>query len=435
MSKDSELPTTPQIGTSSRLLTRLSVMMFLQYFVQGCYLPIVSVYLQDALGFTKSQVGDFGSALAVGPLIAPFVLGQLVDRRFATQNVLCFCHLSGGIVMLALYFQQAYWPVVILGTLYSVLYVPTMMLTNSLAFHHLQHQEKEFPIVRVWGTIGFICPAWLIERVLLRGVTGDELNTGRGIALAAAGIGGLVMAAYSLTLPNTAPARTAKQRFAPAVVIGLMWQRRFFVLVAISFLVAIVHKFYFVLNAPYLTATLRAGGIEDAWEGSISSLGQIAEIGVMAGLGFLITRVGFKFTISLGAAAYLLRCLIFAGAYAADMPFAMKMSIVCGGQLLHGLCFGCFMAASFMFIERTTPSDVRGSAQNMYGTFVFGAGFFAGGFIAGRIADAYKTGTGAAAVYDWVAIWLSAAALAAFCLVAFLLAFPRQHLNSDDDSA
>ncbi|MBP85921.1 MAG: hypothetical protein CMJ64_04260 [Planctomycetaceae bacterium] len=435
MSKDNDPQTAPQTASSRQMCFRLSVMMFLQYFVQGCYLPIVSVYLEEALGFNKSQIGDFGSALAVGPLLAPFILGQLVDRRFATQYVLCFCHLSGGIVMLALYFQQAYWPVVVLGSLYSVLYVPSMMLTNSLAFHHLKNQEREFPIVRLWGTIGFICPAWLIERVLLRGVTGDALNDGRGIALAAAGVGGILMAVYSLTLPHTPPHREARQRFAPAVALGLIWQRRFLVLVFITFLVAIVHKFYFVLNAPFLKAILRDGGIEGAWEGSISSLGQIAEIGVMAGLGILMARAGFKYTIALGAAAYLLRCLVFAGAYAADLPFAMTMTIVCCGQLLHGFCFGCFMAAAFMFIDRTTPADVRGSVQNLYGTFVIGAGFFAGGFIAGRVAEAFKTGTGEQAAYDWTSIWLTAAALAAFCVVTFLLAFPQQRLEAGDESA
>ena len=410
-------PTTPP-----SLRRRLSVMMFLQYFIQGCYLPIVSLYLQDALSFSKSQIGDFGSALACGPLVAPFILGQLVDRRFATQYVLFFCHLTGGVVMLALYGQQAYWPVVMLGTLYSVLYVPTMMLTNSLAFHHLQDQQREFPTVRVWGTIGFIVPAWLIERVFLRNVTGEALNSGRGIALAIAGGMGLVMALYSLTLPNTPPTRETKRRFAPAAGVALLRERRFLVLVVITFFVAIVHKFYFVLNSQFLKAVLRSGNVETAWEGSISSLGQIAEIGVMAGLSLLIMRIGFKWTILLGAVAYLVRCLVFAGAYQLGGPFVFTMTVICLGQLLHGLCFGCFMAAAFMYFDRTTPSDLRGSVQNLYGTFVIGSGFFAGGFIAGRVAEHFTPDTGAA---DWSSIWLSAAALAAVCAVAFAVLFPR----------
>jgi len=410
-------------------------MMFLQYFVQGCYLPIVSVYLKEALGFNNSQIGDFGSALACGPLFAAFVLGQLVDRRFATQYVLFFCHLTGGLVMLALYMQRAYWPVVIMGTAYSVLYVPSMMLTNSLAFHHLADQEREFPTVRVWGTIGFIVPAWLIEPILLRGMTGEALNNGRGIALAMAGVMGLVMAVYSLTLPNTPPTSEKKRRFAPAAVIGLLRERRFLVLVMISFFVAIVHKFYFVLNGPFLTTILRSGGIEVAWEGRISSLGQIAEIGVMAGLSLLITRIGFKSTILLGAIAYLVRCLIFAGAFQFGGPFSFTITVICLGQLLHGLCFGCFMAAAFMYFDQATPTDLRGSVQNLYGTFVIGSGFFAGGFIAGRVGEYFKSGTGDSVVYNWSSIWLSAAALAAVCALAFAVLFPREGRLSEEEEA
>ncbi len=430
MENDSEATAAPPIGTSPRLLRRLSLMMFLQYFVQGCYLPIVSVYLVDALGFSTTQIGNFGSALAVGPLIAPFVLGQLVDRRFATQHVLSVCHFTGGVVMLAIYFQQSYVPIIVLGTLYSVLYVPSLMLTNSLAFHHLSHREKEFPLVRLWGTIGFIVPAWLIERVLLRGVTGEALNTGRGVTLLAAGLVGLLMSVYALTLPHTPPARDARQPFAPAVAGRLLWQRRFLVLVIISFLIAVVHKFHFVLNAPYLRSILRAGGIEGAWEGSISSLGQVAEIGVMAGLGFIIARFGFKATMTLGACAYCVRCLIFALAYQLDMSFALTMSMVCIGQLMHGLCFGCFMAAAYIFIDRTTPSDIRGSVQSLYGTFILGAGFFVGGFVAGRVGGYFQTVVSGVKVHDWAGIWYTAAGLAAGCAIAFAWLFPRQERDT-----
>ena len=111
-----------------RLFTRLSVMMFLQYFVQGCYLPIAALYVEEALGFSDREKGAFIAALAVGPILAPFVIGQLVDRAFSTERVMAFCHLAGGGLMLALYYQTGVWPVIVLGTVYSILYVPTMML-------------------------------------------------------------------------------------------------------------------------------------------------------------------------------------------------------------------------------------------------------------------------------------------------------------------
>ncbi|MFG0240057.1 MAG: MFS transporter [Gimesia chilikensis] len=202
---DTETETLSLEKTDFALKMRLIVMMFLQYFVQGCYLPIITLYLIDALGFSAFQIGVFGAALAVGPLLAPFVFGQIVDRHYATERVLAFCHLSGGVIMLALFLQQSYWPVVILGVMYSILYVPTMMLTNSLSFQHLKDSDREFPLIRLWGTIGFVVPAWLAEGLFLRGLSGDALNTGRGIVLAMAGVAGILMAAYCLSLPHTPP--------------------------------------------------------------------------------------------------------------------------------------------------------------------------------------------------------------------------------------
>src|SRR5262249_51771739 len=152
-------------------------------------------YLQDGLKFSPVQVGVFVAALAVGPLAAPFVVGQLVDRYLPTERVLAFCHLAAGALMLTLYTQADFGPVVAIGTLYSVLYVPTLMLANARALHQLRRSEREFPPVRLWGTVGYVAPAFLIELVLLRGLTGEALNVGRGVAFLVAGSAELVLAA------------------------------------------------------------------------------------------------------------------------------------------------------------------------------------------------------------------------------------------------
>jgi nucleoside transporter len=435
------------------LKVRLYVMMFLQYFIEGCFLPIISVYLQDSLGFNAKELGLFGAALAVGPLVAPFIIGQLVDRHFATERVLSCCHLVGGGILLALYFQTAFWPALILGTIYSTLYVPAMMLTNSLTFHHLKDRDREFPAIRLWGTIGFIVPAWLVELYFLKGLTGAELNTGRGVVLALAGIGALVMGIYSLTLPHTPPKRDAESKLAPGKVIGLLRFRHFLVLVLISFLIAIVHKFYFVWNSPYLSMILKRGDILGAWEQRIASIGQIFEVVVMAFLGFTVKRFGFKWTMLAGAGAYLLRCLVFAGAVTLEGPFSLVMTSVCIGQALHGFCFGCFLAVAYMYVDRVSPLDVRGSMQSFYGVFIIGLGFFIGGFVSGAIGDAFTTQAGTETVRsqfgiasetgmvsllseengvqtemvrDWVGLWLAGAAMAAVAFIGFALLFPKE---------
>jgi nucleoside transporter len=411
--------------TPLSLKSRLSAMMFLQYFAQGCYLPIASVYLQDALDFDSRQIGTFNSALAVGPLLAPFVIGQLVDRHLATQYVLAFCHLLAGLLMFGLYTQTSYAPVMALGILYSVLYVPTMMLTNSLSFHHLSNQAREFPLIRFWGTAGFVVPAWLIELVLLQGLVGDRLNAARGVAFGLSGAASLVMALYALTLPHTPPQRRESRRFAPAAVVGMLRYRHFLVLVGVSFAIAIVHNFYFVWNGPFLTTLLRYGGVEGAYEQRIASLGQISELAVMAGLGLAIVKLGFRGTLLVGAFAYLARCLAFALAAWLPASFAVKMALAGGGQALHGLCFGCFLATAYIYVDRVAPSDIRGSMQNLYGTFVLGLGFFCGGLVAAEVGEYFSATIDGVTVRNWTSIWLSCAVLAAICLAALATWFPR----------
>ena len=433
---------------------RLSVMMFLQYFIQGSYLPVASVYVQDALGFTEFQLGLFGAALAVGPLFAPFIIGELVDRHWSTERVLAISHLLGGIIMLLLYIETDVTPFVILAGLYSILYIPTMMLTNSLAFHHLSDRDREFPRIRLFGTIGFVVPAWCVEYFWLSGLEGPELNTARGIVLAFAGTFGLLMAAYCWTLPATPPAKKEGSDFAPGKVISLLSIRAFSVLVIISFFVAIVHKFYFVLNSPFLKDVLRSGGVTGAWEQRISSIGQISEVLIMVGLGWSITRFGFKRTLAAGIFAYMARCLVFMVAISLDTSFPVRMGLVLFGQALHGICFACFLAAAFMFVDRISPKDIRGSMQNLYGTFLIGVGGIAGGLMSGLANDLLTTAPGETTlrqtlrltsqagvvisekgqvIRDWTSLWGSCGLLALLCLIAFWLTFPAELPLSIED--
>lgn len=429
----------PPLGTTpSGLRFQLYGMMFLQYFIQGSYLPVISAYLQDGLGFGSREIGMFGAALALGPLVAPFVVGQLVDRLFATQHVLFVCHLLGGILMVVLYGLTEFLPILILGALYSTLYVPTMMLTNSLAFHHLADREREFPLVRVWGTIGFVLPAWCIEPFYLSHFEGDALDTARGIVLITAGVSGLLMAFYCLTLPHTPPAKTATSDFAPAKVMGLLFRRNFAVLVGVSVLIAIVHQYFFVWNSPYLRDFLDRLGIEGAAEQRISSLGQIAEIAVMVALGWSLKRLGFKITMLVGCLAYTLRFLLLAMAIrveggtaeliangwfvTANGPGWLAMGLVGVGEALHGFCFGCFLASAYIYVDKVAPADLRGSMQTFYGTFIVGAGFVLGGLVAGQIGKIYEPTPGE---HNWPSIWFAGAGLAAIATVAFAIFFPR----------
>jgi nucleoside transporter len=429
------VPGVAEIGTPLPMKLRLYVMMFLQYFVQGCYLPIVTLYVRDALGFNGNEMGWFVAAFSLGPLAAPFVIGQIVDRHLPSQWVLAFCHLAAGATMLTMYTQTQFLPIVLLGTLYSVLYVPTMMLTNSLAFHHLKWRDREFPVVRLFGTLGFVLPAWVIELYWLAGLQGDELNQARGIAFWLSGAVGLAMAAYALTLPYTPPKRR-DGKFAPGVVIGMLRQRNFRVLVVVTFFIAMVHNYHFLWNGPFLKTVLHHAGIQGAYEGRISSIGQISEVGVMLLLGMLIVQLGFKRTMLIGATAYLLRCLTFALAARLIEPTVapeLPLVLACIGQALHGLCFGCFLATAYMYVDRVAPVDVRGSMQNLFGTFVIGLGAVVGGAAGGVLGEFLDQSSGGGTSY-WIDIWLAGAALAASCAIAFAFRFPRDERGAEQSS-
>lgn len=409
---------------ASKLFIRLSLMMFLQYFVQGAYLPVVSVYVRDALGFSNQQIGIFGAALSVGPMLAPFLVGQFVDRYFATERVMAVCHLVGGLLMLLLCIQTDQsdpWVVIGIGALYSLLYVPTMMLSNLVAFRHLSNSDVQFPRVRLFGTIGFILPAYLVEFWWLQGLTGIELQNARAIVFALSGGAGIILGLYCVTLPHTPPQPDSDRSYAPASVMRMLRRRDFAVLVLVSFFIAIAHQFFFVWNSPFLRDLLDSGNVQGAYEQSISSVGQVFEIGVMAVLGLLISRCGFKWTMTIGAVAYTLRCVLLGLVFLIE-PYAGKLALTILGQALHGLCFGCFMAVAYMYVDRIAPRDVKGSMQTLYGTLILALGFFVGALVSGWIGDLFSDTQGN--VENWTGLWLSCAVLAGTCTAAFAALFP-----------
>jgi nucleoside transporter len=409
--------------TPSAVRFRLALMMFLQYFAQGAYLVIVFEYVSDGLGYSGYQAGLVLGGLSLGPLFAPFIIGQLVDRLLPTERVLAACHLLAGLLMILLYSQKSFVVVLLLATAYSVLYVPTVMLTNSLTFRHLADRDREFPMIRVWGTIGFIVPAWLILYYFLTGLEGQALYEGQRVAFAVSGVASLVMSVYCLTLPHTPPDPRSSGKFAPGVVLGLARRREFLVLFLVTFFLGIVHQYFFVFDTQLVRSVLARAGRADSAQ-AFTTICQIAEIGVMALLGLSLTRLGYKRTMLIGATAYTLRCVVLAFAGEPNQTFAVAVTLAGIGQALHGVCFGFFLAAAFVYVDRTAPPDVKGSMQTVFGTVIFGLGAVLGGFAGGPMKDRFTAKVGEEVHYQWMPIWLSCAALAAVCTLVLAIAFP-----------
>jgi MFS family permease len=281
----------------------------------------------------------------------------------------------------------------------------------------------EFPWIRLFGTLGYIVPAYVIELWWLRGLAGPALDHARAVAFMISGIAGIAMGFYCVTLPHTPPA-PKKKDYAPGVVISLLRRQDFLVLIVVSFLIAMVHQFVVAWYSPFLRNILDTGNW-GAWEQRISSVGQMCELGVLAALGLMIKSLGFKRTMLLGLTAYLLRAMLFTTVFMFDMPFTARIWLAGAGQALHGFCFGCFMAVGYMYVDKVASKDVRGSMQTLYGVFVLSLGFFVGGLLGGVVVDRFTTGEGATAVHDWNRIWLSCVGMCVLCVILFAVFFPK----------
>ena len=363
--------------------SRLGMMMFLQYAVWGFWLPILALYLQSStedggLGFTPGQVGwILGLAGSIGAVTAPFIAGQLADRRFSTEKFLAVLLLVGGLIKWYTSTQTTFEAWLVLSILYRIVYQPTLALTNSLAFAHLGDADREFPRVRVWGTIGWIAASWIFPMVWLQTdltlqalppfLAGTELPdaTGRLVdALKFSGGLSILYAGFCFLLPHTPPKREGVEPLAFAKAFALMKRPSFALLVLASLPIAVIHQIYFMQTAPFFSDVL---GLKDSQIGPAMTVGQFAEIAVMAALGWMIKGLGFRVTIALGGFAYVLRYAIFG---TVDLP----VEVIIASQALHGFCYACFFAAAFIYVDRIAPEDVRNSAQTVFGIIILGLG-------------------------------------------------------------
>lgn len=398
---------------------RLSAMMFLQYAVWGVWLPVLGRYLQaptdsGGLGFDGYQVGlILGLAGSVGAVTSPFI-GQVADRMFSAERCLAVLLFLGGIVKFVTANQTSYTAWLILSVVYSVLYMPTISLTNSITFANAGN-EKSFPLIRVWGTLGWIAASWIFPWIFLQHdlkfsplppfLSGPEHADVTARLRYALMVSGGVSIAYSIyclvALPHTPP-RTDVQELALGKSLALFSRPSFALLVAASLPISVIHQVYFMETGQFLTVI----GFKESLIGPIMSIGQFFEIAVMAALPFLLLRLGFRWTIVLGSAAYAARYLIF------GTP-GMPPAIVALAQGLHGFCFSCFFAAGFMYVERLAPKDIRHSAQTVFGIIILGVGPVVGGFFNGFMKQiSTRTDDDGSTYVNYLVFWYASAAIA-----------------------
>lgn len=421
--------------TPTSVGVRLSVMMFLQYAIWGAWLPLLWPFLSGHRGFDGDQIGHMFMVGAIGALVAPFIAGQIADRHFSTEKFLGISHIAGGLLVWQLGRLEGYWAFLGFSLAYSLIYSPTLPLTNSLSFHHLVDRDRDFGRVRVWGTVGWIAVGigigqWLAYRHTPAGVS-DEAQlaaqyAGMSDAFRLSGALGILMGLYCFTLPKTPPSPGRRQS-ATAEALGEIRHNPLLLLFLLAVPISCIHQFYFVHTAAFLGQfqSKTAGAINQVFGvggGGLMTLGQMAEICVLATIPLVAKKVSRKLLLAVGIAAYALRMYVFAyvGGLASGTGIP-EVALLMFGVALHGLCFGCFIFVAFMIVDEETTGDVRASAQSLFNLVIVGVGIIVGSYIAASIVPRLATTDD---VIDYrvlfsVPMWASLA-----CLVVLLIFYP-----------
>jgi nucleoside transporter len=392
---------------------RLSVMMFLQFFIWGAWYTTIAVYMTQEGMETLTHWPYTVNPIAA--IVAPFFLGLVADRYFATEKVLGVLHVLGGLVMVAVP-QAAGTPVVFILLLlfYNLCYMPTLGLANSLAFHHIQSQEKQFPLIRVFGTVGWIVAGLFISLVL--GSLVAEVPERTALPIYTAAVASVLLGVYSFTLPHTPPS-AAGQRVSLRSIVGLdalaqLGGRSFYVFIAASLLLCIPLAAYYNFTQIFLGS---AGVTRIA---ATQTLGQMSEVVFMLLMPLFFLRLGVKKMLIVGMAAWVLRYALFALA----APGAVFWLII-GGILLHGVCYDFFFVTGQIYVDKKSTPEVRGQAQGFLVLVTYGIGMLIGAQVAGNVYNRFLGGAAGLTLDQWSRFWWIPAAFAGAVLVFFAALF------------
>ena len=397
----------------SGIRTRLSVMMFLEFFIWGAWYTTIAVFMQNQ-GMETLTHWPF-TVNPVAAIVAPFFVGLIADRFFATERVFGLLHLVGGVLLLIAPRTTSNPTLfIVLLLLYNLCYMPTLGLSSSLGFHHIADQEKDFPKIRVWGTIGWIIAGLFISFVLSKFVGGQAEKT--SLPLYSAAIASLVLAAFSFALPHT-PAPARGQAVSARSIIGIdafkqLGSSSFYVFVASALLICIPLAAYYNFTQLYLEAA-KVKNIA-----ATQTLGQMSEMLFMLAMPVLFARWGVKKMLLAGMGAWVLRYALFAAA----APNAVYWMIALG-ILLHGICYDFFFVTGQIYVDKKSTPAIRGQAQGFFVFVTYGVGMLIGAQVAGNVYNRFLNGAPTLALDQWKSFWILPSIFAAVILIFFGLAF------------
>ena len=391
---------------SSIVRLKLSLLMFLQYFVWGAWSVTMGTWLGQALGFSGEQIGLAAGTTALAAMISPFFVGMIADRFLATEKILAALHLIGGVILVYASTMSAFGPfyAVLLG--YALCYMPTLALSNSISFHQMQDPAREFPSIRVLGTIG-----WIVAGLLVGTLGLEATAVPMRLAAGASALLGL----FCLALPHTPPTRSGRASMADVLgldALSLLRERSFAIFVLGSFLICIPLQFYYAFANPFLNE------IQVVNAAGKMTLGQMSEIGFMLVMPLFFRKLGVKNMLIVGMAAWALRYVMFAYGNAQELVWMFYLGI-----LLHGVCYDFFFVTGQIYVDKAAPKSIQASAQGFITLVTYGVGMLIGSWVSGPIVDRYARQAGELVTHDWTSIWLWPAAMAFVIILLFAFFF------------
>lgn len=421
-----------EFGGSSFVRLRLSMMMFLQFFVWGAWYVSQTGFMND-----RGMGALIAWAYTVGPLaaiVSPFFLGLVADRFFPTQRVLGVMHLLGGAAMLAAPMVARPYvegnpkflePYVLILLLHMLCYMPTLGLTTSLAFHNLPNRERDFPLIRVWGTIG-----WIAGNIAVSMLPGKDQSAEQFSMTGAAAI---ALGLFAFTLPHTPPPAAGKRASVREILgldsLALLFRPSYAVFIACSFLLCIPLAGYYAYARNYVEAT---GAVVNESAVFTMSFGQMSEIFFMLVMPLCFARLGVKWMLAVGMLAWVVRYGLFAGAWGGEEAGAEHVKwMVLAGVILHGICYDFFFVTGMVYVDRAAGREIRSQAQGFLVLVTQGLGMLIGAQAFGRLVGHYTTqAPDGADVLDWRSIWMIPCVFAGAIMLVFIALFREKRTDS-----
>jgi nucleoside transporter len=376
--------------------------MFLEYFIWGAWYVTMATYMVENLHSSGRQVSYAYTALAVATMISPFLVGMVADRYFSAQKIMGVMHIVGAAALIVATLTTNNYVFIGVVLFYSLLYMPTIALSNSVAFHQMSDPGKQFPAVRMFGTIGWICSGLLIGYMVIE-KTANTFYIAAGASL--------LLGLFSFALPNVPP--KAKEDVSASQVLGaeafvLFKNKSYLVFFISAVLICIPLSFYYGFTNLYL----HEAGVENAAGKMI--YGQVSEALFILAIPLLLRRLGVKKMLLVGMAAWVLRYIFFAYGDSGSNLWMLYTGII-----LHGVCYDFFFVTGYMYTENRAGEKIKSAAQGLFTFATYGLGMVIGTWFSGIVADYYV----ANGVREWQSIWMVPVYIAAAVIIYFALAF------------